>query len=165
MRVACSPGHVIIPAVLENGKFMSRIVNVNDPTKIRNQNRRSIAEILRRLSQKAAVDADAKDMAATLVYLLREIYEGVESTVRAWEKRDYWMKAERFLREWGWTQETAVNIEDVIRHDAWDLLPDLMADLFPRFADIQLKTMTRQADLWQGNYQRLLAEEPSELPW
>ncbi|PID85751.1 MAG: hypothetical protein CSB13_06455 [Chloroflexi bacterium] len=144
---------------------MSRIVNVNDPTKIRNQNRRSIAEILRRLSQKASIDAEAKDMTATLVYLLREIDEGVEKSAAAWEKRDYWLKAERFLREWEWAKETAVNVEDVIRHDAWDLLPELLAGLFPRFADIQLKKMTRKAALWQGNYNRLLAEEPGELPW
>lgn len=144
---------------------MSRIINVNNPTKIRNRNRRSIAEILRRVGQKPAIDAEAKDMAATLVYLLREINEGVETTVTAWEKRDYWMKAERFMRDWEWAKETAVNIEDIIRHDAWDLLPELLADLFPRFADIQIKTMTRKADVWRGNYKRLMEEDPSELPW
>ncbi len=144
---------------------MSRIINVNDPTKIRNQNRRSIAEILRRLSQKPDVDAETKDMTATLVYLLREIGEGIEKSAEAWEKRDYWMKAERFVRDWEWVKETAVNIEDVIRHDAWDLLPELMVDLFPHFADIQIKTMTRHSDLWLGNYKQLMAEEPSELPW
>jgi hypothetical protein len=144
---------------------MSRVINTNSPTKIRNRNRRSIAEILRRLSQKPEFDEEAKDMAATLVFLLREIWEGVEKSAAAWEKRDYWMKAERFLREWEWAGETAVNIEDVLRNEAWDLLPELLADLFPRFTDIQLKTMTRKPDLWRGNFQRLLAEDPSELPW
>ncbi|NHZ72720.1 MAG: hypothetical protein GWP17_06525, partial [Aquificales bacterium] len=98
-------------------------------------------------------------------YLLREISEGVEKSAAAWEKRDYWLKAERFMRDWEWAKETAVNIEDVIRHDAWDLLPELLAELFPHFVDIQIKTMTRKADLWRGNYQRLMAEDPSELPW
>jgi hypothetical protein len=145
--------------------MMSRVINLNDPTKIRNQNRRSIAEILRRLSQKPAMDAEAQDMAAALVFLLREIDAGVKHTIEAWEKRGYWMKAERFLRDWEWLTETAVNIEDVIRHEAWDLLPDLLGELFPRFADIQLKTMTRTPDLWAGNYKKLLAETPSELPY
>jgi len=100
-----------------------------------------------------------------IVFLLREIHEGVEQSARAWEKRDYWMKAERFLREWTWTAEMAANMEDVIRNDAWDLLPELMADLFPRFADIQIKKMTRKPTLWRGAHQRLLAEPPSELPY
>jgi hypothetical protein len=144
---------------------MSRVINIDNPTKIRNQNRRSIAEILRRLSQKPQIDSEAKDMAAMIVYLLREIASGVDQSAKAWEKRDYWLKAERFLREWTWTAEAAANIEDVIRHGAWDLLPGLLADLFPRFADIQLKTMTRSSDLWRGAYDKLLAEPPSDLPW
>lgn len=144
---------------------MSRIINANNPTTIRNRNRRSIAEILRRLSQKATIDDEAKDMAATIVFLLREIDEGVESSARAWEKRDYWMKAERFLREWTWVKETASNFEDVTRNEAWDLLPELLANLFPRFVDIQLKTMTRKPSLWQGAYQKLMAQPPGEMPW
>ena len=76
---------------------MSRVINVNNPTKIRNQHRRTIAEILRHLIQKPEMDAEARDMAAMLVYLLRGIQEGIEQSATAWEKRGYWMKAERFL--------------------------------------------------------------------
>lgn len=144
---------------------MSRIIHTENPTTVRNRHRRSIAEILRRLQQKPTMDDEARDMAASLVYLLREIHEGVTQTIKAWEKRDYWMKAERFVREWDWIPETAVNIEDVLRHDALDLLPELLADLLPRFSDIQLKTLTRSADVWHGAYRRLLAEPPSPLPW
>lgn len=144
---------------------MSRVININSPTKIRNQHRRTIAELLRHLSQKPQVDAEAKDMAASLVYLLREINEGVEQTVLAWEKRGYWMKAERFVRQWEWTAELAANIEDVIRNAAWELLPELLADLFGRFADIKIKTMTRKPTAWQGAYQKLLADPPGELPF
>ncbi len=66
------------------------------------------------------------------------------------------MKAERFVRQWEWTVEAAANLEDVIRNEAWDLLPELLADLFPRFADIQIKTMTRKPDTWQGAYKSLV---------
>lgn len=144
---------------------MSRVINIDNPAKKRNANRRTIAELLRRLSQKASMDEDAKDMAATIVFALREIHEGVEQTVAAWEKRDYWMKAERFMRDWDWTGEMAANMEDVLRNEAWDLLPGLLAELFPRFADIQIKTMTRKADTWRGAYERLLSQPPAEMPW
>ena len=144
---------------------MSRIINVDNPSKTRNRNRRTIAEILRRLSEKQDVDDETKDMLAVIVYSLREINEGVEQSARAWEKRDYWMKAERFLREWSWTAEMAANIEDVIRNEAWDLLPELIADLFPRFADIQVKTMTRDPDVWRGAFRQLLSEPPGKSPW
>jgi hypothetical protein len=144
---------------------MSRVINIDNPTKRRNHNRRTIAELLRRLSQKPTIDDDAKDMAATIVFSLQDISAGVEQTALAWEKRDFWMKAERFVRQWEWAVESAANIEDVIRNDSWDLLPELLADLFPRFADIQIKTMTRKADTWRGAYEQLMAQPPGELPW
>ena len=144
---------------------MSRVINIDSPAKRRNHNRRTIAELLRRLGQKATIDDEAKDMTATIVLSLRDISAGVEQTALAWEKRDYWMKAERFVRQWEWSAESAANIEDVIRNDAWDLLPELLADLFPRFADIQIKTRTRKADSWRGAYSQLMAQPPGELPW
>lgn len=144
---------------------MSRVINSENPGKIRNQHRRAIAEILRHLMGKPTFDDEAKDMAAMLVYLLREINETVVQTIVAWEKRDYWMKAERFARDWEWTKQFALDIEDVLRHDAWDLLPELLGDLFTHFADMQIKTMTRKPDLWRGAFQRLRAEEPTPLPY
>lgn len=144
---------------------MSRVINIDNPTKRRNHNRRTIAELLRRLSQKSAIDEDAKDMTAAIVLALQDISAGVEQTALAWEKRDYWMKAERFIRQWEWTVVSAANIEDVVRNDSWDLLPELLADLFPRFADIQIKTMTRKDDSWRGAYSWLVAQPPGKLPW
>lgn len=144
---------------------MSRIVHAENPSTVRNRHRRTIAEMLRRLSQKTAVDDEAKDMAAMVVLLLHEIEEGVEQTAKAWEKRDYWIKSERFLRDWEWVKFTAADWEDVIRNDAFDLLPDLMADIFPRFTDIQIKTLTRNPSSWRGAYAKLMAQPPSKSPY
>ncbi|MCC6601781.1 MAG: hypothetical protein IT327_01155 [Anaerolineae bacterium] len=144
---------------------MSRIVQIDTPTKIRNRNMRSIAEMLRQIMHKPKMDAEARDMAASMTLLLWEITDGVEQSAKAWEKRDYWMKAERFIRDWKWTAEVAANLEDVIRHDAWDLVPELLAELYPHFTDIQIKTMTRDASLWRGALQKLLSDPPREYPW
>lgn len=144
---------------------MSRVINPDSPNKIRNQCRRTIAELLRRMSQKGAIDAEARDMAAAIVYMLREIDDSVEQTVTAWEKRGYWMKAERFLRQWEWAREAAANLDDVLRNEAWDLLPGLLADLFPRFSDVQVKRLTRPPSAWKGAYEQLMNEPPAASPW
>ncbi len=144
---------------------MSRVIHTKNPTTIRNQHRRTIAEILRLLGQKPHVDNEAKDMAAMIVLSLREIKSGVEQTAQAWEKRDYWLKAERFLRNWDWITESAANLEDVIRHEAWDLLPELLSELFTHFTDVQIKKMTRNSNDWRGAHRKLLAQPPTELPW
>ena len=144
---------------------MNRIININNPTKLRNRNMRTLAEILRRLGSKQEVDDESRDMAAAIVFLLRDIYQGVDKSAKAWEKRGYWMKADRFLREWEWTAISAADIEDVIRNEAWDLLPLPLAELLPRTSSVEIKKMTRSDSEWNGAYQRLLTEPPGELPW
>lgn len=143
---------------------MGRVINTNSPTKIRNYNRRTIAELLQRMGRKSELDEESKDMAATIVYALRELYETADTAAKAWEKRGYWMKAERFLRQWEWTKDAAANLEDVIREEAWDLLPQLLMEIFPHFTDIEVKSLTRKADTWQGAYSRLLQDPPRNLP-
>jgi len=144
---------------------LSRVININSPGKIRNQNKRTIAEILRRISTKPTFDGEAKDMSAALVYSLREIHKSTLVTIEAWEKRGYWMKADRFLREWAWSNEMAANLEDVLRNEAWDLVPGLLGELVARTTDVQVKKMTRSPAVWRGAYQKLLSEPPSDLPY
>ena len=144
---------------------MSRVIHVDSPGKRRNQARRSVAEILRYLGRKSVFDDEAKDMAAMLVFLLQEIKATVDESAAAWEKRGYWMKVERFVRDFEWIPEAAANLDDVIRHNAWDLLPELLADLSPRFDDIKIKTMTRKPTEWRGTYARLLAAPPVATPY
>jgi hypothetical protein len=144
---------------------MSRVVHTDSPGKRRNQARRSIAEILRILGRKAEIDEEAKDMAAMLVYYLLEIKETIDESANAWEKRGYWMKVERFVRDWEWIPQSVADIDDVIRHEAWDLLPELLAGLMPHFDDIQIKAMTRNPDAWRGAYQKLLSEQPVKPPY
>ena len=147
------------------GAFMSRVIHVDNPGKRRNAARRSIAEILRYLSRKGQIDDEARDMSAALVFLLTEVKATVDESAAAWEKRGYWMKVERFVRDFEWIPEAAGNLDDVIRHNAWDLLPELLADLSPRFDDIKIKTMTRKPTEWRGTYARLLAAPPVAAPY
>ncbi len=104
-------------------------------------------------------------MAATIVLALIEINDGLVETMMVWEKRGYWMKAEKFHQQWSWTKEAAANLDDVIRYEAWDLLPDLLLDLFPHFADIQVAKYTRKEEAWHGKHDTLLEMEPLPLPY
>ncbi len=137
---------------------MTRITNVDGtPASQRNRLRRTIAEILRRLSAKNAVDDETKDMIAFVVVALRLINNSIEKSCEAWEKRDYYVKADQFRREWRWAAPTADRLEDLMVADDWSLLPTELAGLAARFSDIKVNTMTKPASLWQGAYQKLLS--------
>jgi hypothetical protein len=120
---------------------------------------RTAAELLRHLSQKTVVDNEAKDMAAQLALCLRAVDEGIESSALAWEKRDYWIKAEQLRQRWTWAGAYAARLEKLIKSEEWENLPKLLVELFPRFADIKVTRLTREPDAWEGAYQRLLSEE------
>src|SRR5712691_6294127 len=116
------------------GQFMSRVVNTDSVGQARNQHMRTAAEVIRRLSQKAELDDEVKDMAALLVFCFRDIEDGIEEAMVAWEKRNYWNKVEQFRQQWTWVGRASANLERVIRTNAWDQLPAHLAGLFEHFS-------------------------------
>jgi hypothetical protein len=139
---------------------MGRVIKTDSSGKRRNQLMRTGAEILRRLSQKQQLDDEARDMAAALVFAFREIEEGIDASAAAWEKRDYWMKAEELRRRWGWPGHAADQIQNIIYNDAWHDLPPLIVKLLPNFNDIKITKMTRSESDWEGSYARLMSAKP-----
>lgn len=138
---------------------MSRIINSQgSPGTQRQRHRRTIAEALRRLMSKTTMDDEGRDLAALIVYSLREIDQNINRSAEAWEKRDYYLKADRFLHDWAWVAPTARLIAAALHDSQWARLSLLLAELAPRFQDIDVKTFTRKPRLWQGAYERLRAE-------
>ncbi len=137
---------------------MSRVINVANPGKRRNTARRTIAELLRRLMLQHELNEETKDMVAALVLNLREIAATIETTTEAWEKRDYYLKADRFRLEWEWVAPAAQSLEDLVLQERWESLPQALADLAPRFADIRVAKMTRSPSAWRGSYALLLQQ-------
>jgi hypothetical protein len=137
---------------------MSRVINVDNPGKVRNQQMRTCAEILRHLSQKPALDDDAKDMIAQLYFCLRIISETIEHSSEVWEKRNYWMKAEELRRAWDWVYRTMTDIEQLLRSNDWSGFPKILAALFQHVGSIKIKKLTRSGEDWAGSYQKLMTE-------
>ena len=138
---------------------MSRVINTNSPAKRRSAQLRTIAEILRRLSQQREVNAETKDMTAALVYCLREIDSTVEESIVAWEKRGYWVKADKFQQQWWWASLEAEALQTLVAKGNWHELPERMVKLLPKVSQIQLKRMTRSPSAWRGAYKKLLSEQ------
>ncbi len=137
---------------------MSRITHIDGtPTQQRNAIRRTIAEILRRLMDKKSVDDETRDMLAFIVVGLRSMDQSIDQSATAWEKRDYYIKADQFRREWLWLPDTAKRIEEILRSDDWATAPLELAGLSARFSDIKVTTYTKPPALWQGAYKKLLA--------
>jgi hypothetical protein len=115
--------------------------------------------MLRRLSQKTQLDDDTKDFAALIVFSLHGIADTVDQAIEAWEKRDYYMKAERFREKWRWLEPATDELSATIYEGRWNQLPVVLSTLIPHFADVTIKKMTRKPRLWQGAYERFIRED------
>lgn len=137
---------------------MSRIIHSKGtPTTQRNRLRRSIAESLRRLLIKTEFDAESKDLTAFIVFCLRDIQGNIHRSAEAWQKRNYYLKADRFIREWEWIGPMERLIASSLVDELWEEIPFLLADLLGKFQDITVSKLTRSSEAWDGAYERLLA--------
>ena len=139
---------------------MTRVINSNSPAKRRRQFLRTVAEIVHRLAAKNGIDEEARDMLAMMIFSLRGVKETVEETVLPWEKRGYWKKAAAFELEWEWAGETALRLENLLRDERWERLPELMVGMQKFLAGISVNRLTRSPELWRGSYRRLTASPP-----
>ena len=146
---------------------MGRITNTGEtPAKKRHAHVRSCAEALRLLAQHPALasgrfDAEARDMAAFLVFNLRGIYETIDESAHAWDDRNYWKKAEALREKWRWSRKAARELEALLLDQRWPEIPPLLIGLVPHFADVTVQQLTRDADWWCGAY-RALQRQASE---
>lgn len=138
---------------------MSRVIGTQGPGRERRRLRRTIAEALRHLAQKPSVDDEARDLVALIVFCLRGIEDTVEQATEAWEKRNYYLRADQFRAEWAWAVKVADRLTQSLREEHWDELPPMLAQLHDHLADIRVMRMTRSAALWQGAYARLLDDD------
>jgi hypothetical protein len=140
---------------------LTRIIATESVGQQRHGLRRTIAEALRRLATKQTFDQESLDLAALIVFSLRRLEQGVDQTATAWEKRNYYLKADRFRLEWEWLDDTAYALETALLLGNHDRVPEILAGLFPRFNDITIARYTRSSKLWEGCYQRLRSGETS----
>ena len=82
---------------------MSRIYNPDSAGKERKQLTRSIVLALRELMKQQGTDGLTKDLAAYVALAMDEVNGTIEASVAAWEKRGYWVKADKFRLEWEWS--------------------------------------------------------------
>ncbi len=81
---------------------MSRVINPDSVGKERTRLTKSIVLCIRELAKQSDVTAETKDQAAYIALALQAIADGIDVSVAAWEKRDYWVKADKFRMEWMW---------------------------------------------------------------
>jgi hypothetical protein len=138
---------------------MSPIINPESAGKERTQLTKAIVLAVRELAKQTDVTEEAKDLAAFIALALKNISEGIDVSVAAWEKRGYWVKADRFRMDWMWTGQYADKMKVAIFTDDWGAIAMLMPQIAQKFSKIVVSENHRLGKPWTGAFQQLTTQQ------
>ena len=134
---------------------MGRVINPEGAGKERTQLVRSVVLALRELMQQTTADQRTQDLAAYIALALQAIDETVEVSVAAWEKRDYWLKADRFRMEWAWAGRLGENMRKAVLTDDWPLAAQTAAAVAEKVKSTVVPKRHGLGEPWNGALVRL----------
>lgn len=134
---------------------MSRIINPDSAGKDRTRLSKAIVLAVRELAKQSEVTQEAKDLAAFISLALKSISEGIDASVAAWEKRDYWVKADRFRMEWMWAGQYSEKMKTAVHAEDWGMVAMLSAQIAQKFGKVVIAQNHRLGKPWAGAYRQL----------
>jgi hypothetical protein len=109
--------------------------------------------------KREALDYESKDLISFIGLSLLRMHDTVEETVRPWEKRDYWLKADRFRMDWRWTKEIGDQVVDYALNDNWDEITSYLAQISQHLSKVNVSPRHRMGTPWKGAYKELQKTE------
>lgn len=134
---------------------MSRLINPDSAGKDRTRLSKAIVLSIRELAKQTDITSETKDLAAFIALALQSISEGIDASVVAWEKRDYWVKADRFRMEWMWTGQYAEKMKTAVLKDDWATIAMLMPQIAQKFSKVAVSDKHRLGKPWVDAYRQL----------
>jgi hypothetical protein len=135
---------------------MSRVINPDSAGKERTQLTKAIVLTVRELVRQSEIDDQTKDMAAFIALALLRVDATIDISVQAWEKRGYWVKADKFRMEWLWAGQLARKMKEAIIITDWATVALLSAQIGQKLGKIQIAEHHRLGTPWVGAYNKML---------
>jgi len=134
---------------------MSRVINPESAAKERTILLRSIVLALRELMKQQDANDQTKDLAAYISLALESIHATIETSIVAWEKRGYWLKADRFQMEWVWTERLSAKIKQAVLAEDWPAVAMLSAQVAEKVKSVDVPQRNRIGTPWVGAWVQL----------
>jgi len=81
---------------------MSRITKISSQGSERTRLLKVVVYAAQQLIERENLDDESRDIVAYIILSLDRLIEGINVTITAWERRDYWIKVEKFKASWMW---------------------------------------------------------------
>lgn len=143
-------------------EILSRVYNPESAGKDRTRLTRAIAIAVRELMHQPETDHTTKDLAAFIALALRSIHDTIDPSVAAWEKRGYWVKADRFRMDWAWTSRLGEQMAAAILAEDWGSVASAAVQVAQKLQDIKVPANHRLGTPWTGAWQKLRESSQAE---
>ena len=134
---------------------MSRVINPDSAGKERTRLTKAVVIAIRELARQTDTGSDARDLAAFIAIALQTIADGIDVSVLAWEKRDYWVKADRFRMEWAWAGQMGEKMKSALLADDWAGVAMLSTQIANKLSKVKVSDNHRMGKPWVGAYKQL----------
>jgi hypothetical protein len=135
---------------------MGRLINPDSAGKERTRLSKAVVLAVRELARQEEVGSTARDLAAFIALALQAIAGGIDVSVAAWEKRGYWVKADRFRMEWAWAGQLAAKMREAVLADDWATVAFVSSQIGQKLGKIKLAQHHRLGTPWVGAWEELL---------
>ena len=89
---------------------------------------------------------------------LEEIASTIDLSVAAWEKRGYWVKADRFRMDWIWTEHLGGVMRQAVLSEDWATVARTVGQVGEKLSGVKVPLHNRVGTPWYGAL-RVLAQK------
>ena len=134
---------------------MSRVINSESAGKDRTRLTKTVVIAIRELLRQKEPSDLSRDLIACILMSLDGIYDTVDASVEAWEKRGYWLKADRFRMDWQWTKLLADQMRPLVMAENYGELIPLMVQVLQALDFVKVSENHRLGTPWTGAWTEL----------
>jgi len=134
---------------------MSRVINTESPGKRRTQLSKAIVLAIRELIKQPEPGPVSRDLAAYIALAAQEIGQTVDVSVQAWEKRGYWVKADRFRLDWEWADSLGRSMEHAVKSEDWGEIAKISVQIAQKLCKVNVPVRNRIGTPWTGAWKNL----------
>lgn len=136
---------------------MGRIIKTESAGKDRTRLSKEVVLAIRELMKQTKPDDTSQDIAAFIALALEEIAQTIDISVAAWEKRGYWVKADRFRLDWGWSEKQAEMMRQAITREDWAQVAQVSIQVAQKLSAVQIAEHHRLGTPWTGSWSKFKA--------
>jgi hypothetical protein len=134
---------------------LSKVYNPDSAGKERTRLTKTILLCLRGLMEQSEPTSETNDMVSYIILSLEAISQNIDVSVEAWEKRGYWVKADKFRLEWEWTAIIAKQLREALLIQDWGSIAIGAAKTAQKLGKVKVPVKNRMGTPWVGAYKVL----------